>query len=241
MQTIEDGMIKADLVRFLRLCDVPGIAEATSLLVNRRQQRMIIDACMELADLMDPAYTSALLSLFKSCATLERTCKLVTISVRAIREAAGSTTPVDAKVAETIDALIGQAGGKSTLDVAILKGLPLKIGKKWRGVASCCVRVVRERIPQKDAEASPGLLALLQGELPAPKSRGPDAEPAVAPNAHEVKRDEVKLGILWTYTRGRAARAARHGDWEPEDKVIAYSGRAASDVGSQGQGILYLE
>jgi hypothetical protein len=41
MQTIEDGMIK---ICHLKKGNVQGVAENSSMLVARRQQRMIIDA-----------------------------------------------------------------------------------------------------------------------------------------------------------------------------------------------------
>jgi hypothetical protein len=40
--------------------NVQGVAENSSMLVARRQQRMIIDASMELVQFMHPAYTTAL-------------------------------------------------------------------------------------------------------------------------------------------------------------------------------------
>jgi hypothetical protein len=47
MQTIEDGMIKECLMSSEE-GNVQGVAENSSMLVARRQQRMIIDASMEL-------------------------------------------------------------------------------------------------------------------------------------------------------------------------------------------------
>jgi hypothetical protein len=46
MQTIEDGMIKECLICHLKKGNVQGVAENSSMLVARRQQRMIIDASM---------------------------------------------------------------------------------------------------------------------------------------------------------------------------------------------------
>lgn len=238
MQTIKDGMIKADFVHHLQKCDVRGVAEASAALVARRQQRMIIDACMEVVHYVNPAYAFALLKLFKSCNTVDRTCKMVTLCFRGINEADGDVTPVDDKVSDTIAAIIRRSETRTVPHVEMLKALPLKIGKKWRGIASCCVRVIKERVPQRDHDASPDLLALLTGEVPASK-KALALESEV--DDEERRIEEIKLGVMWTYTRGpRSEEAIRSVAMEPEEKVVTYDGKHDPEVGGGQHGVLHL-
>lgn len=237
MQTIEDGMIKERLICHLKKGDVQGVAENSSMLVARRQQRMIIDSSMELVQFMHPAYTTALLKLFKTCNTIDLIAKLITISFRAIKEADGRETPIDDKVSVTIKSLIDKYGERSDRNVDILKSLPLKIGKKWKGIASCCVRVIKEKIPQQDHEAGAQLLALLHGEVPLSKKEALDA---IDEDTEERRIEEIKLGILWTYTRGPPCTQPSVERSEPEDKVIRYSGQYDSRIGQKQEGVICL-
>lgn len=237
MQTIEDGMIKKQLLVHMQKGNVQGVAETASTLVARRQQRMIIDANMELVQYMHPAYTTSLLRLFKTCNTIDLVAKLITVGFRAIREADGNTTPIDDKVSVTIDALIKRAEARPDRNVDILKGLPLKIGKKWKGIASCCVRVIKERIPQMDHEAGPQLLSLLRGEIPLSKKQAQEDDDI---DTDEKRIEEIKLGILWTYTRGPPLAQVEVEREVPEDKVIAYSGQYDPGIGHRQQGVINL-
>jgi hypothetical protein len=77
MQTIEDGMIKKQLLIHMQKVTFKVCGETSSTLVARRQQRMIIDANMELVQYMHP-HTLLLLRLFKTCNTIELV-KLITV------------------------------------------------------------------------------------------------------------------------------------------------------------------
>jgi hypothetical protein len=152
-------------------------------------------------------------------------------------------------VAATIEGLILKAdlaGETSTqgtrISISVLKSLPLKIGKKWNGIACCCVRAIKENIEQADLATNPALLRLFQDETVRDKSEHLD-KVKHAPNADGSTDIDsaIKFGVLWTFTRGKSFDTPNTHRTVREDKIIKYSARTNLNLDKCGNGVVYID
>lgn len=203
MYTIDDGLVKDALVRALKQCQGREVAATSASLLNRGKVALVVDACFEVANLVHPRYTAALLQVFHAKGrTVEDVAGLVTTCVTGVREARGSYTPIVPRIAKVITDVVTRAEALN-LDVAMLKQLPLKIGKKWAPIASNCLRTVMEGVAQKEVAVNPRLLLLFKDEAA--------ATPVAAPTStHDQIEMDVKLGAMWTFVRGSGEASCKY-------------------------------
>jgi anthranilate phosphoribosyltransferase len=204
MYTIDDGLVKDALVEALKQCQGREVAATSSTLLNRGKAALVVDACFEVANLVHPRYTAALLQVFHAKGrTVEDVAGLVTTCVVGVREARESYTPIVPHIAKVITDIVSRADALG-LDVAMLKRLPLKIGKKWAPIASNCLRTVMEGVAQKEVAVNPRLLLLFKDEAVTTPAAAPTTS---APDQIEL---DIKLGAMWTFVRGAGQEPCKY-------------------------------
>lgn len=206
MHTIDDGLVKGELVEALQNCDGRAVAFTASTLLNRGKQVMVVDACLEVANRVHPRYTVAILQIFQAkTRTTEDLARLIATCVIGVREAGGSVTPLVPRISKVITGIVSRAQALDMeMDVAMLKRLPLTIGKKWAPVAANCLRTVAEGIPQADAVDNRKLARLFKDECS--KGGGMKKEERVD---GEIELD-VKMGAIWTFVRCEPVTSSKY-------------------------------
>jgi hypothetical protein len=194
MHTIDDGMVKGKLEQAMRDCDSREVAKACSTLFNRGKQTMIVDTCLELANLVHPKYAVAILAnVQRAKRTSDDTAELVATCVSGIRES--SPTAIVPHLSKVIVAIVNKAEVLG-LDVSVLKRLPLRIGKKWAPIASVCLRMVSESVEQHKALVNKKLERLFQSEA-MPVQGDNDAIKATSDQIDPT----IKMSAMWTFVR----------------------------------------
>jgi hypothetical protein len=124
--------------------------------------------------------------------------------------------PIDDKVSATIKNLIDKYGDRPDRKCRYTKEFPLKIGKKWKGIASCCVRVIKEKIPQQDQRVRSYWPCCMEKFLSLKKE-------AVDAIDEDSRKDveEIKLYLDLQHVDHRVLSTPVERS-EPEDKVIKF-------------------
>jgi hypothetical protein len=192
MHTIDDGIVQGELEQAMKDCDSRKVAMACTTLFNRGKQTMIVDTCLQLANLVHPKFAVAILdNVQKVKRTPDDTAALVATCVAGIRESL--PTAIMPRLSNVIVDIVTRAHVLA-LDVSVLKRLPLRIVKKWAPIASICLRMVAESVDQQEAVVNKRLARLFQSETV--------ATPATleVPSSDQID-PSIKLSALWTFVR----------------------------------------
>lgn len=225
MLSIHDEECQDKLCASIRLGDGPAVARQASQLVVDGKARLVRRACLECVHMCHLCHAEAVLAYFVKPGSGKSTPEsrqelsdIVATIMAGVREGFDAQAPVGSCRA-AVDAILLMPGALRTLPN--LSRLPARLGPMWSSLVALARDAVRAGTQQEPLVHNPKLTVLFEG-------RSPQSAASVD---NEIEDCDLKLNILWAYSRERAptapstiphANITKHSQ-QPQERIVAVS------------------